>query len=106
MVKEFNMKRQGVKCLFVILCIIPLAACSLMRAGVDKTDRNPSTDVRKRPVNAYYLFAEAHLSLKRGDLDRAAEIATQNAYWNPANIDRDGIRHLLDAAYHGRAPGQ
>lgn len=46
------------------------------------------------------------IGLAEADLDRAADIATQNAYWNPAEIDRDGIRHLLDAAYHGRAPGQ
>jgi len=46
------------------------------------------------------------IGLAEADLDRAAEIATQNAYWNPASIDRDGIRHLLDAAFHGRAPGQ
>ncbi|BBO67169.1 hypothetical protein DSCA_10990 [Desulfosarcina alkanivorans] len=30
-------------------------------------------DRRKRPVNAYYLFSEAHLSLKKGDVDRAIE---------------------------------
>ncbi len=45
------------------------------------------------------------LGMEEADLDRAAEIATQNAYWNPAAIDRDGIRTLLDAAFHGRAPG-
>ncbi|MCR9127530.1 MAG: maleylacetate reductase [Rhodobacteraceae bacterium] len=44
------------------------------------------------------------IGLAEADLDRAAEIATQNAYWNPAGIDRDGIRRLLDAAFHGRAP--
>ena len=44
------------------------------------------------------------LGMDEADLDRAAEIATQNAYWNPAPIDRDGIRNLLDAAFHGRAP--
>lgn len=46
------------------------------------------------------------IGLAEADLDRAAEIATQNAYWNPASVDRDGIRRMLDAAYHGRAPGQ
>ena len=46
------------------------------------------------------------IGLAEADLDRAAAIATQSAYWNPAPIDQDGIRHLLDAAYHGRAPAQ
>lgn len=45
------------------------------------------------------------LGLSADDLDRAADIATQNAYWNPAPLDRAGLRHLLDAAWEGRAPG-
>ncbi len=44
------------------------------------------------------------LGLARTDLDRAAEVATTNPYWNPAPVTRDGIRHLLDAAWEGRAP--
>ncbi|MDE4133668.1 maleylacetate reductase [Phaeobacter sp. QD34_3] len=47
----------------------------------------------------------ADLGLASSDLDRAADLATQNAYWNPAEIDRDAIRHLLEAAYCGRPPG-
>jgi maleylacetate reductase len=46
------------------------------------------------------------LGLGRQDLDRAAEVATRNPYWNPAPVTREGIRHLLDAAWEGRAPGQ
>ena len=44
------------------------------------------------------------LGLKEADLDRAADLAIQNAYWNPAPIDRARIRSLLDAAFRGRAP--
>jgi maleylacetate reductase len=46
------------------------------------------------------------LGLARSDLDRAAEVATKNPYWNPAPVTRDGVRQLLDAAWEGRAPGQ
>ena len=46
------------------------------------------------------------IGLSEPDLDRAADIATRNAYWNPAAIDREGIRRLLDDAFHGRVPGQ
>jgi maleylacetate reductase len=46
----------------------------------------------------------AELGLAEADLDRAADIATQNPYWNPAPVTREGLRDLLDAAYHGRAP--
>ncbi|SED71432.1 maleylacetate reductase [Rhizobiales bacterium GAS191] len=38
------------------------------------------------------------------NLDRAAELALENPYWNPAPIERDGVRSLLDHAFHGRRP--
>lgn len=44
------------------------------------------------------------LSLKQADLDRAAEIATQNPYWNPRSFDRAAIRALLQDAWEGRRP--
>ncbi|CAN0269702.1 unnamed protein product [Discosporangium mesarthrocarpum] len=44
------------------------------------------------------------LGLEEGDLDRAAEIATASPYYNPQPVDRNGVRALLDAAYHGRRP--
>jgi maleylacetate reductase len=37
-------------------------------------------------------------------LDRAAEIATQNPYYNPRPVDYAGIRKLLEDAYYGRRP--
>jgi len=45
------------------------------------------------------------LGLTESDLDRAADLAVTKPYWNPAPVDRDGIRALLDAAWAGRAPG-
>ena len=44
------------------------------------------------------------LGVSRADLDRAADIATQNPYWNPAPVERHGILTLLGAAWEGRAP--
>jgi maleylacetate reductase len=46
----------------------------------------------------------ADLGLTEPDLDRAAEIALKNAYWNPRPFDRGDIRNLLQAAYEGRRP--
>lgn len=51
----------------------------------------------------------APLSLKdfglvEGDLDRAADIATENPYWNPRPIDRMSIRTLLQQAWEGVRP--
>jgi maleylacetate reductase len=44
------------------------------------------------------------LGLSEADLDRAAEIATENPYWNPRPIDRQSIRYLLQDAWEGRRP--
>ncbi|MBB6409487.1 maleylacetate reductase [Mesorhizobium sangaii] len=44
------------------------------------------------------------LGLEQGDLDRAAEIATKNPYWNPRPFDRAAIRALLQDAWEGRRP--
>ncbi|MDH4411889.1 MAG: maleylacetate reductase [Rhizobium sp.] len=51
----------------------------------------------------------APLSLKdfglvEADLDRAADIATENPYWNPRPIDRASIRILLQKAWEGVRP--
>lgn len=37
-------------------------------------------------------------------LDRAAELATTNAYWNPRPLERGAIRQLLQDAWEGKRP--
>jgi len=37
-------------------------------------------------------------------LDRAAELAVTNPYWNPRPLERAAIRELLQAAWEGRRP--
>lgn len=46
----------------------------------------------------------AALGLREADLDRAAAIATASPYPNPRALTRDGIRALLEDAFHGRPP--
>lgn len=46
----------------------------------------------------------AALGMKAADLDRAADLAVQNPYYNPRPITRDGIRALLQNAQEGRRP--
>jgi maleylacetate reductase len=61
---------------------------------------------------ALYDFAKSlgsPLSLKEiglgeADLDRAADIAAENPYWNPRPIDRASIRQLLQDAWEGARP--
>lgn len=44
------------------------------------------------------------LGMSEADLDEAAELATQNPYYNPRPITKEGIRELLQFAYEGRKP--
>jgi maleylacetate reductase len=44
------------------------------------------------------------LGLAESDLDRAADFAVRNAYWNPRPIERDAIRALLQHAWEGTRP--
>jgi maleylacetate reductase len=48
------------------------------------------------------------IGMKETDLDRAAELAVSNPYWNPRPFgpaERDEIRALLERAYVGAPPG-
>lgn len=49
-------------------------------------------------------LALKELGLAEADLDRAADLATQNPYWNPRPIERDAIRALLQQAWAGIKP--
>ena len=44
------------------------------------------------------------LGLDQGDLDRAADLAVQNPYWNPRPVERDAVRRLLGQAWEGTRP--
>ena len=53
-------------------------------------------------VNAKMALRD--LGLAESDLDRAADLAVQNPYWNPRTIERDAIRELLQRAWAGDCP--
>ena len=47
----------------------------------------------------------AAIGMKADAIDKAADLAVKNPYWNPRPIDRAGIHRLIDNAFHGRQPG-
>lgn len=84
-------------------------------------NRNASPEAMKRIARALkavdaaagmHEFAKevgAPLSLKdigmrQDDLDRAADIAASNPYWNPQPVEREKIRRLLQDAFDGVQP--
>jgi alcohol dehydrogenase class IV len=44
------------------------------------------------------------IGMPENGLDRAADLAVANPYYNPRPLDRDAIRALLDNAWRGRRP--
>lgn len=44
------------------------------------------------------------LGLKASDLERAADLAVRNPYYNPRPVTREGVLALLDDAFAGRPP--
>lgn len=58
-------------------------------------------DLSKRIGNKLAL---KDIGMSESDLDKAAEIATQNPYYNPRPVTKDGIRALLGAAFEGQQP--
>jgi maleylacetate reductase len=44
------------------------------------------------------------LGMTEDQLDRAADLAVQNPYWNPRLVTRGGVRALLQDAFEGRRP--
>ena len=64
------------------------------------------------PARAVWDFAKAldapialkDLEVSKDDLDRVADLAVTNPYWNPREIDRDGILALLGRAWNGDPP--
>jgi maleylacetate reductase len=59
-----------------------------------------------------YDLAQAHgapvslreLGMAQTDLDRAADIASANPYWNPRPVTREALRALLQDAFEGVRP--
>ncbi len=46
----------------------------------------------------------ADLGMTESGLDKAADLAVQNPYYNPRPVTRDGVREMLQAAFEGRRP--
>ncbi|KVV27967.1 maleylacetate reductase [Burkholderia cepacia] len=78
--------------------------------AMQRIARAIGTNDAARGLYALALDNGAPVSLKaigmqEADLDRAADLAAANPYWNPRPIERDGLRALLQDAFDGNLPG-
>ncbi|WP_186399912.1 maleylacetate reductase [Stappia sp. P2PMeth1] len=64
-------------------------------------DSNPGRGLRSFAKQVGSPMALRDLGLAEADLDRAADLAVANPYWNPRPVERDAIRKLLQAAWAG-----
>jgi maleylacetate reductase len=80
---------------------IPAAIARMRRALQSETPAAALYDLA-RSNGAPYSLRE--LGMPQSDLDRAADIAVSNPYWNPRPIERAGIRDLLQHAWNGERP--
>jgi len=44
------------------------------------------------------------LGMPRSGVEKAAELAMSNPYWNPRALEQDALRGLLERAYAGLPP--
>lgn len=63
------------------------------------------------PMGIYSLVQQVgkfrrlgELGLSEADLDRAADLAVKDAYYNPRPVTRDDVREMLQSAFEGRPP--
>jgi len=49
-------------------------------------------------------IALGDIGMPEDGLDRTAQLATENPYYNPRPVEYEAVRRLLDDAYHGRRP--
>ncbi|WP_424140127.1 maleylacetate reductase [Roseomonas chloroacetimidivorans] len=93
--------------------VLPHAAAFNAPAAPDAMARAAKAlDVQDAPAGLFDLARSLgaptslrELGVAEGELDRVADLATTQPYWNPRPVDRRGIRALLDDAWHGRRPG-
>jgi maleylacetate reductase len=89
-----------------------VAAYNAGGAGVAMARVAGALGARTAPEGLYELAAALgapvslkSIGMKREDLDRAADLAVMNPYWNPRPVTREGMRALLEDAFEGRRPG-
>lgn len=92
--------------------VLPHAAAYNQRAAAPAMARVARALAAEDAPTALYDLALAlgapvalrELGLTVPDLERAADLALQNPYWNPVPVERSGIRQLLEDAWAGRRP--
>jgi alcohol dehydrogenase class IV len=104
---SFDLPHADIHCL-----MLPYSAAYNREAAPDAMSRiAKALDGEDGPTALYDLMQKTatkkslkEFGLNEADLDRAADMATKNPYYNPRPVTREGVREMLQAAYEGRLP--
>ena len=103
----FNLDHAGIHCL-----MLPYSAGYNRDAAPDAMRRAArALGAEDAPTALYDLMRQlgTHTTLRDfgltlADLDRAADLAVANPYWNPRPVERAAVREMLQNAYTGKRP--
>jgi alcohol dehydrogenase class IV len=92
--------------------ILPHALAFNLPFAPDARERLARAIGSEDPAAGLHLLAHAlgaptalrALGMPEVAIDRAADLAVQNPYWNPRPIERDALRDLIARAWRGAAP--
>lgn len=74
----------------------------VLRKALKNDDPAQALFVLGRAVNAPASLRE--LGMPEDGIDKAADQAVENAYWNPRSLERDDLRNLIARAWAGERP--
>jgi alcohol dehydrogenase class IV len=92
--------------------ILPHAIAYNAEAAPEAMRRLEQALKTDQPAQALFRLGRANgaphalslIGMRRSDLDRAADLAVQNPYWNPRPLERTALRELLERAWEGAPP--
>jgi alcohol dehydrogenase class IV len=82
----------------------PLAPAAMVRIAraIDAADAAQGLYDLARRLNAKLALRD--LGMPEAGIEKAADLAVTNAYWNPRPLERNAIRNLIARAWAGEAP--
>lgn len=79
-------------------------AMAAIQAALGRADTPAATGLFDLAAGLGAPTSLKELGMREEDLDRAADIALANPYWNPQPVEPQPLRQLLQNAYEGRRP--
>ena len=82
----------------------PAIPAALARMGRALGSDQPAAALYDLAYSSQVPVSLRQLGMSESDLDRAADLAAANPYWNPRPVERNAIRELLQHAWDGTRP--